>query len=312
MRSIAIAVGMAAALLVAEVAEASQLEWEGTLTTTTGSLPAVPIVGGGVATLNGSGGPIPAHLATLRLKASRGNVSGTNTNFVTDPEVAGNGIAAIVVQGALGTGTLAPISGALGSSGALTRNALPLAGVAKICLLSTVCSDFLPLVLTQPTTNGARYQVNTATIDQLTPNGLQGKRLGIPGTGVKGVGVGGLVTVGGFSAIRISLEAAPWTIQTAAAIDQTDDNTGAAAFHAVTRMGFAHGPGSGTTSTAQPGGVLQIVTPNQVRTNLVLGSSRKVAILGQLLVRFIPEPGLLVLLGSGVAGLLLLGRSRIR
>jgi hypothetical protein len=77
-------------------------------------------------------------------------------------------------------------------------------------------------------------------------------------------------------------------------------------------MGFAHGPASGTTSTAQPGGVLQLVTPNQVRTNLALGSSRKVAILGELLARFIPEPGLLVLLGSGVAGLLLLGRSRIR
>jgi len=77
-------------------------------------------------------------------------------------------------------------------------------------------------------------------------------------------------------------------------------------------MGFAHGPASGTTSTAQPSGVLQLVTPNQVRTNLALGSSRKVAILGELLVRFIPEPGLLVLLGSGVAGLLLLGRSRIR
>jgi len=231
---------------------------------------------------------------------------------VTDPGVAGNGIAAIIVQGALRTGTLAPISGALSVPGALTRNVLPLAGVAKICLLSTVCSDFLPLVLTQPTTNGARYAVNTATANQLTPNGSQGKRLGIPGTGVKGVGVGGLITVGGSSGIRISLEAAPWTVHTAAAIDQTDANTGTAAFHLVTRMGFAHGPASGTTSTAQPSGVLQLVTPNQVRTNLALGSSRKVAILGELLVRFIPEPGLLVLLGSGVAGLLLLGRSRIR
>ena len=231
---------------------------------------------------------------------------------MTDPGVAGNGIAAIIVQGALRTGTLAPISGALSVPGALTRNVLPLAGVAKICLLSTVCSDFLPLVLTQPTTNGARYAVNTATANQLTPNGSQGKRLGIPGTGVKGVGVGGLITVGGSSGIRISLEAAPWTVHTAAAIDQTDANTGTAAFHLVTRMGFAHGPASGTTSTAQPSGVLQLVTPNQVRTNLALGSSRKVAILGELLVRFIPEPGLLVLLGSGVAGLLLLGRSRIR
>jgi hypothetical protein len=31
-----------------------------------------------------------------------------------------------------------------------------------------------------------------------------------------------------------------------------------------------------------------------------------------LVIRFIPEPGLLLLLGSGVAGLVLLGRRRIR
>jgi hypothetical protein len=307
------AIGLAAAVwLAAAGAQASVLNWEGTVTVVTGNLPAIPIAGGGVATVNGPGSPIPAHLATLRLKASRGAVEGTNTNFITDPDTAGNGIAAVVVQAALGTGTLAPISGALGSNASLTQAYLPLGGVAKICLLSTVCTDFLPLLLTQPTTNGARYQVNTATANQLTPLGTQGKRLGIPGTGIKGVGVGGLVTVGGFSAVRISLEAAPWTVRTATAIDQTDDNTGAAAFHAVTRMGFAHGPASGTTSTAQPSGVVQLVTPNQVRTNLSLGSSEKVAILGELLVRFIPEPGLLVLLGSGVAGLLLLGRNRIR
>jgi hypothetical protein len=49
-----------------------------------------------------------------------------------------------------------------------------------------------------------------------------------------------------------------------------------------------------------------------VRTNLSLGSSVKIAILGELLVHFIPEPGLLVLLGSGIAGLLLLGHRRSR
>jgi hypothetical protein len=293
-------------------AEARPLNWAGTVTTITGTLPGIPISGGGVATVNGSSGPIPAHLQALRLAASRGNVTGTATNIITDPETAGNGIAAIVVQGALGTGTLAPISGAVASTTTLTQRTMPLGGVAKICLLSTVCTDFLPLLLTQPTTNGARFQINTATPNQLTVGGLQGKKLGVPGTGVKGVGIGGLITVGGESAIRISLEAAPWTVKTATAIDQTDDNTGAGAFHNVTRMGFAHGPSSGTTSTAQPSGVLQIVTPNQVRTNLTLGSNVKVGILGELLVHFVPEPGLLLLLGSGIAGLLLLGHRRAR
>ena len=309
---LAFTAAFAAVLLAAPVARSSMLNWEGTVSTLTGNLPAIAITGGGVATLNGSTGPIPAHLATLRLKGSRGNVTGTATQLITDPNVAGNGIAAIVVQAALRTGTLAPISGAIASNAILTERSLPLGGVAKICLLSTVCTDFLPLVLTQPTTNGARYQLNTATANQLTPNGLQGKHLGIPGTGIKGVGIGGLITVGGDSPIRISLEAAPWTVKTATAVDQTDDNTGAAAFHNVTRMGFAHGPASGTTSTAQPSGVLQLVTPNQVRTNLELGSNAKVSILTELLIHFIPEPGLLMLLGSGVAGLLLLGRNRIK
>jgi len=312
MRRLATALLTAASLLAAAGAPAGQLDFEGTLTTTAGSLPPMATTGGGVATVNGSSGPIPAHLATLRLKASRGNLTGTHTRVVTDPEVAGNGIAAIVVEAGLRTGTLAPISGALSVPGALAQNALPLGGIAKICLLSTVCTDYLPLALTQPTTNGARYQVNTATANQLTSEGLKGKKLAIPGTGVRGVGIGGLLTAGGDGALRISLEAAPWTLQTAAAIDETDANTGSAAFHAVTRMGFAHGPASGSTSTAQPGGVVQLVTPSQVRTNLAVGSDRKIAVLGELLVRFVPEPGLLVLLASGVAGLLLLGRSRMR
>jgi hypothetical protein len=309
-RGFAVLLGATVVLGVAGASEAALLNWEGTLTSTTGNLPSLHLFGGGVATVNGSGGTIPAHLGELGLAASRGGIEGTDTNIITDPEVAGNGIAAIILVGEGGTGTLGPISGAIGSQSALTQRVLPARGVSKLCLLSTLCTDFLPLVLTQPTTNGARYQVNTATPNQLTPNALQGKRLGVPGTGVKGVGIGGLITVGGDSAIRISLEAAPWTVKTATAIDQTDDNTGVAAFHAVTRMGFAHGPASGTTSTAQPSGVVQLVTPSQVRTNLSLGTNVKVSVLTELLIHFVPEPGLLLLLGSGVFGLALLGRRR--
>jgi hypothetical protein len=306
--------GLAVAVMAggAGVASARPLNFTGTLKTQIAALPELGVTGGGVATVNGTSTTIPAHLNTLRLAASRGIVTGTDTNIITDPDVAGNGIAAIIINFEPGTGTIAPISGGVASKNALTMDTLPIGGVAKLCLLSTVCTDFLPLLLTQPTTNGARYQVNTGTPNQLTPLGTQGKRLGIPGTGVKGIGVGGLVTVGGFSAVRISLEAAPWTVKTATAIDQTDDNTGAAAFHNVTRMGFAHGPASGTTSTAQPSGVVQIVTPSQVRTNLSLGTNEKVAAITELVVHFIPEPGLLLLLGSGVVGLALIGRSRMR
>jgi hypothetical protein len=306
-----LAVGLLAALGGADLAGARPLNWSGTLYSNTGALPSQVLTGGGVATVNGTSTTLPAHLNTLQLAASRGGVTGTDTNIITDPNVAGNGIAAIILQGQGGTGTIGPISGAIASANALTMNVLPARGLSKICLLSTVCTDFLPLLLTQPTTNGARYQVGTATPNQLTPLGTQGKRLGVPGTGVRGVGIGGLVTVGGFSAIRISLEGAPWTVKTATAIDQTDDNTGNAAFHNVTRMGFAHGAASGTTSTANVSGVIQIVTPSQVRTNLSLGSNEKVSVLTTLVVRFIPEPGMLLLLGSGVVGLAVIGRSRM-
>jgi hypothetical protein len=292
-------------------AVAARLNWEGTATTRLGDLPDLSASGGGVATVNGSVAPgTPLHLTTIRLAGSRGAVTGTDTVIITDPNVAGNGIAAVEVSFVGRTGTLAPIS----SAGTLTQRTMPIGGLAKICLVSTVCTDFLPLLLTQPTTNGARFQVATATPNQLTQLGLQGKKLGIPGTGTKGFGIGGLLTVGGESAIRISVEAAPWTIKTATVIDQTDGQ----AFVNLTGFGFAQGPdmtagGAFTQSmTARPSGVLQIVTPSQVRTNLSLGSAKKIGVLTEILIHFIPEPGLLLLIGSGIVGLVVLGRSRMQ
>jgi hypothetical protein len=58
--------------------------------------------------------------------------------------------------------------------------------------------------------------------------------------------------------------------------------------------------------------MLQLVTPNQVETNLPLGSQQKMGSFVILMIRFIPEPGMVLLLCSGVAGLALLGRRRIR
>jgi hypothetical protein len=164
---------------------------------------------------------------------------------------------------------------------------LPVQGLVKICLLSTACDQgALNLILTQTTT--------------------------VP-PGVKGVGIGGLVTIGGQGAIRMSIVAAPWTIKTATVIDDiTTAVSRNRTFLNITMKGFAHGPLSGTTSTANVSGVVQIVTPNQVRTNLPAGSNLKVSAAVTSIVRFVPEPGLLLLLGSGVTGLALLGRSRLR
>jgi hypothetical protein len=274
-------------------ASAERLNVLGTLSTQIGTdLPTLTNTFEGVAVLNGSGGGIPAHLSTLTLAGS--NVIGATTAMVqiTDPNVAANGIATIRIQAELGTGALAPISGAVAStSPTLTKNILPLRGLAKVCLLSTACGLFLPLELTQPT--------NTTT----------------PSPAIKGVGIGGLLTIGKGSLINISIEAAPWTIKQSTKIDQISTPMTPAGFKFfinVANAGWAHDPNSATTTTAQPSGAVQLISPMQIRTNLAAGTSVKLSLFSVLNLHFVPEPGMLLLLGSGVAGLVLLGRHRMR
>lgn len=278
------------ALLVASVASAAGaalVNFESFSTNKLGDLPATELTGGGVATLNGSGGF--GHLSTVTNVASRGGISGTVTTLVTDPDTSGNGIAAIIIQAQGGSGVFGNISGAVASTAVLAPNTLPVRGVTKICLITTDCGAFLELLLTGPTT------VN-----------------GVPGSLVQGVGVGGLVTVGaGTSTIRVSLQGAPWTVKTVTAIDQISTVNGNTTFINVTAKGFAHGPASATSSTAAISGVLQIVTPVQVITNLSLGTSKKIGGWLKTTTHYIPEPGLLILLTSGVMGLAALGRKRI-
>jgi hypothetical protein len=248
------------------------------------------VFGGGVATVNGSSGVVPAHLSTLRLAASRGHIEGTFVNIVTDPDTAANAVGAIVyenIQG--GDGTLVGISGGAASTSTGNVGTMPVQGVVKICLLTSACTTYLSLPFTQPTT------VN-----------------GVPGGGYKGLGIGGSGTIGGYGGIRMSLQWGPWTIKTHIAIDQITTTGGERVMIEVPNKGWAHAPVSTTTSTGQPGGVVQLVTPNQVQTNLPLGSNDQVGSSAMIRVRFIPEPGLLLLVGSAVAGLALLGRKRMR
>lgn len=262
-------------------ASAALLNWEGTSILLLGDFPQGTFTGGGVATVNGSAGGVPAHLNSLGLAASRGQFGGDLTLLVTDPETIGNGIAAIQFVGIEGgTGVFGPISGGAASTSVLTQNVMPVRGVVRLCLVSTTCTAFLPLVLTE-------------------------------GSGTKGVGIGGLLTIGGTGVIRISIEAAPWTIKPATVIDHITTTGGNTTFTTITLSGFAHGPAS-ASSTAQPSGVVQLVTPSQVRTNLALGSNAKVASAVTSVIHFIPEPGLMLLIGSGVVGLAMLGRSRMR
>lgn len=264
-------------------ANAALLHYHGTLILELGTLPSIPAIGRGVATVNNSG--VLGHLDNMRLKASRMGMGNANVFVpVTDP--AATPIVGILITASLGTGTLGPISGNVNSSSTLTSAIIPIRGLAKVCLFSTACGTALPLLLTQHTA----------------------------ATATKGAGIGGILTIGGTSPIRISIEAAPWTLKTKTSIDQITTPVGGTVKKYVNRTekGFAHGPSTNTTSTALPSGVVQAITPMQVVTNLTTGSNAKIALFGFLTVHFIPEPGMLLLLGSGVAGLVLLGRHRMR
>jgi hypothetical protein len=255
----------------APVAGASPLHWEGTLSIELVGLAPLVVTGRGVATVDGPGDG--AWLQTLRLAASRGGIEGTARVPITDAGLAP--IVSVRVSASLGTGSIAPISGGIGS-GPLTRGVLPLRGLAKLCQFSTSCGSFLPLALTRQT----------------------------PGGGLEGAGIGGVLTVGGTGPLRFSIEAAPWTLHTATVSVATSGGGKLPVF----ASGFAHGAGSVTGSTGVPGGMLQLVTPIRITSN----QGGQLAAFGRLRLRFLPEPGWLVLLAAGLAGLGLLASARPR
>ena len=278
-----------AILGIAGLASAAPMNWEGTATVKLGDFAEARPTGGGVATLNALTSNTPAHLDSLRLVPSRGGLTANFTKFVTDPDSVGNSIASVQFVGIEAqTGTFAPISGAAGSATVTPKfnGFLPLAGIVRLCLINTTCDTSASLILTTHTA----------------------------GSSTIGIGIGGLLTInilGG--AARISVQANPWQIKTATIYDQiTTPINGLQT--TVTRKynGWAHGPGSATTTTAQIGGVVQLISASQVRTNLPQGSSVKVASAQTLLIRFVPEPGMLLMIGSGIAGLVLIGRKRMR
>jgi hypothetical protein len=233
--------------------------------------------GGSSITLEGSGvATVNDSSGSAHLSTLRlaGGISGSGTIPVTDPNVTGQVKSVRGTGISLGTGTLSGISGAP----PMGQAALPIAGFMRVCLFQVGCASNLPLDLT----------VND---------------------GNTGAGVGGLLTLGGNGEIRISLEFAPWTLATVSGLNQTVKG----GFLTLTRVGFVHGAASNTnSSTAADSGVIQLIAPQQVQTVGVAGNSSRVALFSTLTLHFIPEPGLLLLIASGVVGLGLLGRSRMK
>jgi hypothetical protein len=103
------------------------------------------------------------------------------------------------------------------------------------------------------------------------------------------IGAGGGAAVSAL--VNVTVIGAPWT-------------TGTAAVGTVTAMGGV----SPLSNTGAPSGAVTLVTPIFISTNIP--SSAVVPGFGILNLHFVPEPGTLVLLGSGIAGLVAFGRSR--
>jgi len=239
--------------------------------------------GTGVATTNGSSSAL--HLSTLQLSK---HFATLNTVIpVTDPIVTAGGIVevrltSLRINPQMQGGIFAPISGALqNTANQLTVATMPSIGSVRICLFYAGCnSGSLDQQVNQTTTSGA----------------------------ATGNGIGGVLTIGGSGAIRISILGAPWTVKTVTLSNRTA-NANLTYFQ---ENGFAHGPASLTSSTAQASGVIQLVNANQTTVVGVPGNSDLSGNIGILRLHFAPEPGILLLLGSGAVGMALLGRSRNR
>jgi hypothetical protein len=203
-----------------------------------------------------------------------GGITGSGTIMVTDPDTTGT-IPSFRLKMTLGTGTLSGISGAPPLNPPAT---LPVKGFTRVCLF-TGC-DTTGFLAVNNTTN----------------------------SGATGLGIGGLLTMGGAGNVRISIAMGPWTIGPVSAINQTKDG----GFKTITRTGFIHGAASSNSSTATPSGVIQLITPQQINTQGIAGNASALSLFAVLTLHFVPEPGLLLMIGAGVVGLGLLGRSRMK
>jgi len=261
---------LVAMLLVVAAGQASAktLNWHGTLDVDFAALKTLRISSTGVATVNDSSSG--THLNTLRLA---GGITGSGTIPVTDPDGAGT-VQSIRLTVTLGTGTVSGISGAPPVNPPAT---IPIRGFTRVCLFTPGCNTALPLNNT--TNNGAT-----------------------------GMGIGGLLTVGGFGSVRISLVNQPWTMGSVAGISQTHEG----GFKTVSAAGWVHGAASSNSSTAADSGVIQLIAPQQVTTAGIAGNSTALTLFSRLTLHFVPEPGLLLLIASGVVGLGLLGHSRMK
>jgi hypothetical protein len=265
----------------ASTTQAKIVDWSGTLTIHLGTLgDFISDPGTGVATTNGTAG-INNHVNTVHFGANTLNLSGTIP--LTDPENA-------TLLTLVGSNITIPSTGQLGAQPGTTivPSQMAMGGLMKVCILFPGCGSYLPVPIAFPVA-------------------------GPPFT--RGAGIGGTATVNTFSVgpgLKLSLAFNPWTLGVTSMVNvSTTFGTTTVTNATSTRQGFKHGPVSLTSSTAAASGVIQWVSATRIVTT-VDQPSTKLAVPSILKLHFVPEPGMVLLLASGVGGLVLLGRSRMR
>jgi hypothetical protein len=265
---------------------ATAMSVEATLTVEYGTTDPVSLTGVGVASVNPFGGG--DQLVSLQV----GPIYYGDSDRV---EFSDNVVRIIVksydLRGVSGQGGFfSNLSHATTSPAKLTQNTLPIAGIARICLLFEGC-------------------LSSTTIEvDLTQNGTDG------------VGIGGTITASAtpmgatISSFWISLRHAPWQLAPATLLQSTATTApGPGTIITAMATGHVRGPSSNTSTAAKVGGTIQLIAPSQVYTDGIPGGySDTQALFTRLTLDFVPEPGLLLLLGPGVVGLALLGRRRMR